>query len=248
MTVRAACSSGGLEPGPVLPALCNLHMSLLHLLSGITFFQGEIQPDQPKYDGNVPGSSTGMLRFVGIDNMLVNKRRILLCNRITLEVGISLPAFARSIKSFRWIKMPFRKYTPAAGAGDHPRLPAHGNLKVVLSEKRWHCVRQEREVSSVSPRQLPDPCSFPGSPPHHTRGSFQYRFSGHLQNESCPRSFHRSCSRCIAADAQGEESYRQRGFPVGTQPISHHLNHTFDRFFTVDFGKTAFRYLSALHP
>ena len=118
MTVRAACSSGGLEPGPVLPALCNLHMSLLHLLSGITFFQGEIQPDQPKCDGNVPGSSTGMLRFVGIDNVLVNKRSILLCNRITLEVGVCLPAFARSAKSFRWIKMPFWKYTPAAGAGD----------------------------------------------------------------------------------------------------------------------------------
>jgi len=60
-----------------------------------------------------------MLRCAGIDHMLVDKPRILFCNRVTPEVGIELNALPRGIGPVRRVQVTIRKFHSTARTLDH---------------------------------------------------------------------------------------------------------------------------------
>jgi uncharacterized LabA/DUF88 family protein len=101
-------------------------MHQLHLPAGISFLQRKVQPNQAICDRDGTGRSTRMLRRVGVDRMLVDECRILLCHRVALEVGKYTKALSRGIEPIRYVEMLIGKLQPAAGTLCH--RSSHGPL------------------------------------------------------------------------------------------------------------------------
>ena len=100
-------------------------MRQLHLPAGVSFLQCKVQPDQANCDGDVPGRSSRMLRFVCVDRMLVDEFRILLYNRGALKVGKYTKALSRGIEPIRYVGMLIGKLQPAAGTLCHRSSHGH---------------------------------------------------------------------------------------------------------------------------
>jgi len=87
---------------PCLLAACHEHVHTLHLFTSVPSLAMQLQTDECKGNGNWLGVLVGMLERPGVHDVLVNKRRIAMGDRIRLKfvvgslfIHLKCPAICR---------------------------------------------------------------------------------------------------------------------------------------------------------